>query len=217
MGDLTGKTILDVGCGDGLNAVQFAKMGAKVTGVDLSPKAIEAARLRAQANNVSERTTFIYSPVETLDFPEESFDIVWGEAFLHHVIEEMELVMRRLASYTKPSGLLIFSEPVDLFPPLRRLRLLLPIPVGGTPDERPLVHAEIALVRRHLRDARIRHYTLFGRLDRFILIHCNYERSPVIRRMIVNGIDFIDYVLLSLPLLKNLAGTCAIYGRPCKT
>src|SRR5882672_5661141 len=43
LGQLAGKTLLDVGCGDGLNAVTFAKMGARVTGLDISPGAIQVA------------------------------------------------------------------------------------------------------------------------------------------------------------------------------
>lgn len=216
MGDLTDRTVLDVGCGDGLNAVQFAMMGAKVTGVDISPKAIEVAWLRAKINSVSERITFVCSPIETLDLRKDAFDVVWGEAFLHHVIEELDLVMSRLAFCVKASGLLVFSEPVNLFDPLQRLRLLFPIPINKTPGERPLARAEIALVQSHMRGVRIRYYNLFGRLDRFILINHNYERSSAFRRIIVNGIDFLDYALLSLRLLRNLAGACVIYGRPRK-
>src|SRR5262249_45035928 len=43
LGDLTGLRVLDAGCGDGVNAVLLAKLGAVVTGIDVSPKAIELA------------------------------------------------------------------------------------------------------------------------------------------------------------------------------
>jgi len=76
LGQLAGKTLLDVGCGDGLNAVTFAKMGARVTGLDISPGAIQVAQRRAELNGVSERTTFVCAPVETADIAPDSFDIV---------------------------------------------------------------------------------------------------------------------------------------------
>lgn len=216
LGTLAGKLLLDVGCGDGLNAVMFAKMGAHVTGLDVSSGAIQVARRRAEVNGVSERTTFICAPVETADVAPDSFDIVWGDAILHHVLDDLDLVLRHMARWCKPSGLILFSEPVNLANALRRLRFMIPIHTDATPDERPLVRAELDLLRRYIPNMRLRHYGLFGRLDRFILTSCNYERSSTARRLIVNGIDLADYALLSLPLVKRLGGVCVIYGRPSK-
>ena len=44
LGDLLGKTLLDVGCGDSLNVALLAKMGAEVTGLDVSLGAVALAR-----------------------------------------------------------------------------------------------------------------------------------------------------------------------------
>jgi len=217
LGPLAGKMLLDVGCGDGLNAVMFAKMGARVTGLDLSPGAIEVARRRAEVNGVSERTTFICAPVETADLAPDSFDIVWGDAILHHVLADLELVLQHLARWSKRSGLLLFSEPVNLANALRRLRSMIPVHTDATPGERPLVKSELDLLKSYIPDLRLRHYSLFGRLDQFILTDFNYERSSVGRRAVVNAIDLVDYALLSLPLLKRLGGVCVMCGHPNKT
>src|SRR6202171_1203738 len=48
LGDLRDKTILDVGCGEGEDGMILAKLGARVTGLDVSPAAIELAKQRAQ-------------------------------------------------------------------------------------------------------------------------------------------------------------------------
>src|SRR2546423_9535632 len=88
---LQGKTVLDVGCGDGLNSVMLAKMGASVTGLDISPGAIDAAQRRAALNGVSERTRFVCAPAETADLEPDSFDIVWGAAILHHVLDDLDV------------------------------------------------------------------------------------------------------------------------------
>jgi SAM-dependent methyltransferase len=216
MGDLRGRTVLDVGCGDGLNSVMLARLGARVTGVDVSPGAIATARRRAEVNGVADRVSLLASPVEAADLPEASFDVIWADAILHHVLDELDLVMERLTRWAKPDGLLVFSEPVNLVPLLRRIRLRLPVKTDGTPGERPLVGAEVERVRAHLRDFRIRHYLFLGRLDRFVLDHYNYERTPPLRRGLMNGLQLVDYALLSLPRVRALGGACVMYGRPAR-
>jgi 2-polyprenyl-3-methyl-5-hydroxy-6-metoxy-1,4-benzoquinol methylase len=216
MRPLAGKTLLDVGCGDGANAVMFAKMGARVTGLDISPGAIDAAQRSAALNGVSDRTSFRCAPIETADLPPQSFDIVWGDGILHHVLDDLELVLQHLARWTKSSGLLLFSEPVNLANPMRVLRSFVPVHTEATPDERPLVKEEVELVRRYIPNLRMRHYALFGRLDQFILPNCNYEKSSIGRRGIVNAIDTVDYALLSLPLIERLGGMSVMYGQPAR-
>lgn len=213
---LAGKTLLDVGCGDGLNAMLFAKMGTHVTGLDISPGAIDVARRRAELNGVSERTNFICAPAELADLAPNSFDIVWGDAILHHVLGDLELVLQHLTRACKPTGLLIFSEPVNRANAIRRLRALIPVHTDATPDERPLIKAELDLLQRYIPNLRSRHYGLFGRLDQFILTRYNYERSSSLRRAIVNAIDSVDYALLSLPIINRLGSTCVLYGQPKK-
>src|ERR1700687_2734918 len=83
MGNLRGQSLLDVGCGDGSNAVMLAQLGALVTGIDISPKAIELAWKRAQINGVKDSVRFCCSQLETANFLQNSFDIIWGDAILH--------------------------------------------------------------------------------------------------------------------------------------
>ena len=214
LGNLAGRRVLDVGCGDGLNMTTFARMGADVTGIDVSPGALDVAHRRAEVNGVADSVRLVCSPIETADLPDASFDVVWGDGILHHVLDELEPTVRRLVRWVKDDGLIVFSEPVNLFEPLRRLRRLVPVHTDATPGERPLVGSELEIVRRYVPDLRLRHYMLLGRLDRFVLVNFNYERSSAIRRAIVNAIDLLDYGLLSLPLIDRLAGACVLYGQP---
>jgi 2-polyprenyl-3-methyl-5-hydroxy-6-metoxy-1,4-benzoquinol methylase len=109
------KSVLDVGCGDGLNSVLLAKLSAKVTGIDISPKSIELAEKRAEINNSKSATRFICSPVEVAEIPRHSFDVIWGDAILHHLIENLQPVLSRLILWAKHGALMIFSEPVNFF------------------------------------------------------------------------------------------------------
>src|SRR4051794_18521761 len=53
LGDLRGKSVLEIGCGDGRNSMIMALLGASVTAVDISSRAIAAARSRARNQGVS--------------------------------------------------------------------------------------------------------------------------------------------------------------------
>jgi 2-polyprenyl-3-methyl-5-hydroxy-6-metoxy-1,4-benzoquinol methylase len=214
LGSLAGKQVLDVGCGDGINAVLLAKLGAHVTGIDISPKAVELAQRRAEVSGVAGQTRFLCSPLETVDLLPESFDVVWGDAVLHHLIAEMDGVLRKLVSWTKPRGVLLFAEPINLNHTLRRIRFMIPVKTEATPDERPLEAGEIRLLRSHIPDLHVEPFTLLSRLDRFVLENHNYERSAWPRRGISNLLAMIDYVALRIPGIGNLAGTAVMYGHP---
>src|SRR5260221_3514439 len=216
LGSLDGKQVLDVGCGDGMTAVLLAKLGARVTGIDISPRAVDLARRRAEVSGVSEQTRFLCSPLETADLAPQSFDVIWGDMILHHLIGELDGVLRKLRSWTKPQGLLLFAEPINFNQTLRRIRFLIPVKTEVTPDERPLEAAEIRLLAGHIPDLRLEPFTLLGRLDRFILDKMNYERSAWPRRTAVSLLATIDHFALRIPGLRSLAGTSVLYGHPRK-
>jgi len=216
MGSLRGKSLLDVGCGDGENAVMLAQLGALVTGIDISPKAIDLAWKRAEMNGVKDSVRFCCSPLESADFPQNSFDIIWGDAILHHLIAELDRVVHKLTEWAKPGALLLFGEPTNFNNALRKFRFMLPVKTDATPDERPLEPADLEIVRRHIPDLQVKPFRLFGRLDRFILPTDNYERSAWPRRAVSNFLATLDYFLLSLPGIKQLGGTAVMCGHPRK-
>jgi len=216
VGDLSGKHVLDVGCGEGINTVVLAKLGAFVTGIDISQGAIDAAMERARVNGISDRVRFECAPLELASFQPGTFDIVWGEAILHHLIADLDDVLARIASWAKPDATILFAEPIVLSRTLRRIRLMLPLHTDATPDERPLEEPELALVSRHLRDIELRHFDFLGRLDRFIIPTGNFEKSSAVRRAVSSVLRVIDYGLLSVPGVQRLAGSCVIHGRPAR-
>jgi len=72
-----GKKFLDYGCGNGIHSMFPAECGAEVIGIDLSEKSLEIARKRTD-----NKIPFILMDCEKMDFPDDSFDIVFdGGAF----------------------------------------------------------------------------------------------------------------------------------------
>jgi len=81
-----GLTVLDYGCGAGENSVLIAMHGAeKVVGVDISPELIELGRQRLALHGFAENTEFRVGSAHELPLEDESIDVVFGMAILHHL------------------------------------------------------------------------------------------------------------------------------------
>ena len=106
-GDMRGKTVLDAGCGEGLNTRMFARRGARMTGVDLSAKMIEFARaeeLREPLGIRYERVSF----TDLATFGANSFDAVISTMALMDG-PDFPHAMRELARVLRPGGTLAYS------------------------------------------------------------------------------------------------------------
>jgi SAM-dependent methyltransferase len=81
-----GARVLEVGCGIGTDTVQFAKAGATVTAVDLSPESLALAREHARVCGVADRVTFIQANSEELTtrVHEGGYDLVYSFGVVHH-------------------------------------------------------------------------------------------------------------------------------------
>jgi 2-polyprenyl-3-methyl-5-hydroxy-6-metoxy-1,4-benzoquinol methylase len=212
LGSLHGHRVLDVGSGIGDNAILLALAGGEVTGVDVSRRSIEVAEKRALASGLPRPPRFVCAPIESADLPARSFDVIWVDKLLHHVIPDLDLVMARLRTFASPGARVVFSEPVNRLPALRVLRMALPIPLDGTPGERPLEEAELAIIRRHVTDLRIRAFGLFGRLNRFVVAG-GYEDAPLARRAVANLLCAADYAILSAGPLARVGAVAVLHGR----
>lgn len=95
-GDLSGKRVLDIGCGTGRYSIECVKRGAsRVVGIDFALSMIEFSREIAQQVNVADKCEFICNDFLTYPF-EESFDIVLALGFFDY-IENPEPIFRKIA------------------------------------------------------------------------------------------------------------------------
>src|SRR3981081_2545617 len=86
LGDVRGKTILEYGCNDGSNTVLLAHRGAHVISLDLSPELIGVARARLRVHSIDSGTSFVVGSAHHVPLPDDSVDVVFGTAILHHLL-----------------------------------------------------------------------------------------------------------------------------------
>lgn len=142
LGDVRGKTILEYGCGDGSNTVLLAHRGAHVISLDLSPELIGVARARLRVHGIDSGTSFIVGSAHHVPLPDDSVDVVFGIAILHHL--DLALSAGEVKRILKKGGIAIFQEPVRNSWLLRAVRHLIPYRSPDvSPYERPLSDKEL--------------------------------------------------------------------------
>ena len=108
LASLSGKQVLDVGCGGGILSDSMARKGAQVTGIDLSTKALRVAQLHAlEAGTAGVSYREVSAEALAAEQP-ASFDVVTCMEMLEHVPDPASVV-RACAELVKPGGWVFFS------------------------------------------------------------------------------------------------------------
>jgi len=105
---LTGKQVLDVGCGGGILADAMARKGAQVLGIDLATKSLKVAQLHAlEAQTEGVRYREVSAEALAAEAP-ASFDVITCMEMLEHVPDPASVV-RACSELVKPGGWVFFS------------------------------------------------------------------------------------------------------------
>jgi ubiquinone/menaquinone biosynthesis C-methylase UbiE len=100
--DLKNKNVLCLGVGTGEEANFITKKGGKVIGIDISQGMI------GEAKKEFPQIDFRVMDMEKLDFPKESFDLVYSSLAIHHIKDWFSL-MKKVNKVLKPGGIFLFS------------------------------------------------------------------------------------------------------------
>ena len=101
---LSGKAVLDLGCGYGENCEEFKRLGAsRVLGVDISEKMLEVAK------SEHPDLEFIRGDMSDLSFINEKFDVVFSSLAIHY-IEDLTSFLKGICSILNDGGYFIFSQ-----------------------------------------------------------------------------------------------------------
>jgi SAM-dependent methyltransferase len=194
LGDVRGKTVLDVGCGSGENMVPLANRGANVIGIDISQELIELAVARF-ANVKLHAKVRVGSAYQT-GLPDGCVDAIFCMSIIHHL--DIEVVREEMRRVLAPNGRIIFKEPVRFSETYRRLRQLLPEHGDNSEYEHPLTRAELDTLTQGFRVEKMRYFRLpMVPLTERLLGRPSYGAWKASNR-----------ILRSLPFLQTFATVC---------
>jgi ubiquinone/menaquinone biosynthesis C-methylase UbiE len=203
--------VLVVGCGAGLDALYFAKLGAIVSAFDLSPEMLGHGKRRADASGLS--ITFEQMTAEKMTYPSDTFDLVFARDILHHV--DIPATMNEVVRVSKSGAVFVMDEIyshsiTDL---VRRSwiveRLLYPkmsgfIYKGSKPyiteDERKMSERDVAEVTSRLSDIQSRKFY------NMVVTRLLPDKFPTIEKL-----DRIALMILG-PLGRFVAGRVVLIG-----
>ncbi|MDM8548999.1 class I SAM-dependent methyltransferase [Desulfobacterales bacterium HSG2] len=141
--EIEGKKILDLGCGFGEQSLTFLKRGAIVYGIDISPNYIDHATQQAlTAGFLKDDFSFKVMDAHTLEFENDTFDIVIGYGILHHL--DYKITLGEVHRVLKPGGRALFQECLADNPLLKLFRVL--TPDARTVDEKPFSNKDIQII-----------------------------------------------------------------------
>ena len=101
--------ILDIGCGPGLQTIKLAKLtDGEIIGIDIHQPYLDQLEKNAEKHNLSHRIKAINKSMTDMDFPKESFDIIWAEGSIFIIGFEQGLIEWK--KFIKPNGYLAVHE-----------------------------------------------------------------------------------------------------------
>ena len=119
-------TVLDIACGPGLVACEFAEHADHVTGIDITPKMIEQAKKKQKEKSLT-NVSWQVGDVQPLPFPDAYFSLVITRYSFHHFIEPMA-VMSEMVRVCKPGGRVMVvdailpAEKIEAYNQMEKLR-----------------------------------------------------------------------------------------------
>jgi SAM-dependent methyltransferase len=143
-----GAEVLDVGCGTGVVALTAARLGARATGMDLTPELVAHAKENAAIMKLE--AAFQQGDAEAIPFPDAKFDFVVSQ-FGHMFAPRPDVAIREMLRVLKPGGTIAFSTwPPELL--VGRSFAIMgkygpPPPPGVSP---PVQWGDVATVRERL-------------------------------------------------------------------
>jgi 2-polyprenyl-3-methyl-5-hydroxy-6-metoxy-1,4-benzoquinol methylase len=220
LGDLEGKSLLDVGCGLGEASVYFALKGASVTSSDLSSEMLVNTKKLAEHHCVSVTTHLASS--DRMELQPESFDIIYAGNLMHHV--DIADTVVKIKKLLKKNGVLVTWDPLAYNPIINVYRKI--ATEVRTIDEHPFTVNDIKTFKRNFSTVETSYFWLTT-LVIFLMMYFKQKKNPNEERFwkvvvdesenwekLYKPLEKIDKILLKLlPPLRLLCWNVVIFAK----
>lgn len=203
LGDFNGKNVLEIGSYTWVAWFNKNTKPEKLTCINISEVALESGKKHAGTKQFPVELHLM--DANNLTFEDESFDIVFGGAILHHL--DIEKSIEHIHRVLKPGGKIVFLEPLNMNPLYKIYRKF--NPHERTPDEHALVSKDFRFIRKKFT---FDHYffdfftVAFGFISLKIYGDKNYDNW-------LNKIGYnLDFALSSIPFFHPLFARVIVYG-----
>jgi ubiquinone/menaquinone biosynthesis C-methylase UbiE len=219
LGNLTGKHILDLGCGTGESSVYFARKGARCVACDWSPRMVEITRKLAESCGID--IVALTVNAMDMDFSDNTFDIVYAANVLHHV--DAYRALSEIHRVLKPQGMACTWDPLRHNPLINIYRMI--ATDVRTKDEHPLDIKTVDTVCNLFSDVEYDTFwlaTLWIFLRFFFIEWVNPNKEPYWKKVIYEEsrlrrmycrLERLDAYLKRIPFTKKLAWNIVIVAK----
>lgn len=150
------KDALECGCGVNSYATELAPYLGQLNGIDISDEAVRQSVEMAKSKGLA-NCEFDVMNAEQLGFTDQSFDLLFGVGIIHHL--DLPVFYSEASRVLKPSGKMMFMEPLGYNPFINLYRKL--TPKMRTPDEHPLLRKDLRLINDYFDEVKISYYHFF--------------------------------------------------------
>tara|TARA_Y100000590_G_C15691579_1_gene1003584 strand:- start:883 stop:1620 length:738 start_codon:yes stop_codon:yes gene_type:complete len=190
------KNVLDFGCGIGSYAERVLAFNPlKITGIDISEKAINIAKDKKINNKVDYRV----ENCESTKLNSNEYDLIYGAGILHHL--NLNKSMEEINRLLKKNGTLIFIEPLGTNPMINLYRKF--TPNSRSKDEHPFRFRDIKYFKNLFKNVEVKYYGFFT------LLFLPFYKSPQNSKIFLL-LSKIDRFFLKVPFFKFLAWSIII-------
>ncbi len=191
------KVFLDYACGNGGNAIEAAKAGAKMAiGLDISDVSVKNATQEADEKGLS-NTCFIQGDCENTKLPDNSIDTIICSGMLHHL--DLSFAFPELRRILKPGGKILAVEALNYNPIIKIYRMITPSMRTEWEKNHILSLTDVKFAKRFFKVQNIKFWHIFSYFSAFL------HKQPSLMKLALGTGNALDTLATKMPGLQLMA------------